>query len=63
MEACDLLIENLGKEVTSNHKIEMGFLGHGAMQFEFSISWVVISCVGIKKGWLKEYASHVLARD
>jgi hypothetical protein len=54
MEACDLLIENLGKEATSNHKIEMGFLGHGAMQFEFSISWVVISCVGIKKGWLKE---------
>lgn len=35
MEACDLLIENLGKKATSNHKTEMGFLAHGAMQFEF----------------------------
>ncbi len=54
MEACDLLIENLGKEATSNHKTEMGFFGHGAMQFEFWVTWVVVSCVGVKKGCLKE---------
>jgi hypothetical protein len=33
------------------------------MQFEFWVTWVVISCVGIKKGCLKEWANHVLARD
>jgi len=31
MEGCDLILEHLGEEKTSNHKIELRVFGYGVM--------------------------------
>jgi hypothetical protein len=33
MEGCDLILEHLGEEKTSNHNIELRVCGYGVMQF------------------------------